>query len=307
MYNIIIPIAADDVAILRKNLNYIHKNLEGNKVIAIGSQAVKRELDRAACSNIAFEDEDHIFPGMTLEKIRKILAERGVATKRAGWYFQQFLKISYAYRCQDEYYLTWDSDTIPIQHISMFENGKPVFDMKTEYHPAYFETMEKLFDGRIKKLFPRSFISEHMLFCTAYVKEMMSEIESNEHLEGNTFWEKILWAINLKDILGSGFSEFETYGNYVCKRYPNDYVLREKESLRAGAWFLGYDWTGEMIQWAARDYAVVSFEKNSTTSQRLCNVGEVISESFLKYLIHLKWVVAIYYKVEGIKRKVTRE
>lgn len=307
MYDIIVPIVIADVAILKKNLKYIRRNLKGGrKVIAIASLEVKKALNVDEYPEIDFEDENSIFPGMNLENIGKILEERGCSKKRAGWYFQQFLKLAYAYKCQGEYYLSWDSDTVPIQIIEMFENGKPVFDMKTEYHLPYFDTIRKLFNDKVGKLLPRSFIAEHMLFCTEYVKAMINEIESNSALYGNAFWEKILWAIDEKAISFSGFSEFETYGSYVYKVYQDKYILREKESLRAGAWFLGYEWSDEMLKWAAKDYAIISFEKNTARHKWLFKIDNMIGNSVLRYFIRLKWVVWFYYKWNGLIRKCKR-
>ena len=48
--------------------------------------------------------------------------------------------MSYSRICKDEYYLLWDSNTIPIRPINMFKNGHPLFDMKLEHHTQYFVT-----------------------------------------------------------------------------------------------------------------------------------------------------------------------
>lgn len=59
------------------------------------------------------------------------------------------------------------------------------------------------------------FIAEHTLFKTEYMKEIIAVIESNVKLKGNAFYEKILNSIQAIDLVESGFSEFESYGNYV--------------------------------------------------------------------------------------------
>ena len=40
--------------------------------------------------------------------------------------------MSYARICKNEYYLLWDSDTIPIKQIKLFDNERPIFDIKDE-------------------------------------------------------------------------------------------------------------------------------------------------------------------------------
>ncbi|MEI3192244.1 MAG: DUF6492 family protein [Lachnospiraceae bacterium] len=65
------------------------------------------------------------------------MTKRTGKASRSGWYFQQFLKFGYAQVCEDEYYIVWDSDTVPLHPISHFQDGKPVFTKKEEMEPPY--------------------------------------------------------------------------------------------------------------------------------------------------------------------------
>ena len=47
------------------------------------------------------------------------------------------------------------------------------------------------------------------------MKNLIDQIEANTKLSGQTFWEKILMAIDGRNIHLSGFSEYELYGTYV--------------------------------------------------------------------------------------------
>lgn len=78
-------------------------------------------------------------------------------------------------------------------------NGKPYFDMKTEYHPPYFETISRILPG-ITKAINKSFISEHMVIRREYMLEMIHEIESSSGLEGSDFQERIINAIDAKEL-----------------------------------------------------------------------------------------------------------
>lgn len=110
---------------------------------------------------VKFIDENAIMPNLTFDKVFEHL-HKYKAEKRAGWYFQQFIKMGYSHICESDYYLSWDADTIPIRNISMFSNGRPIFDTKTEYHKPYFDTIYNLLG--LKKIILRSYISEHMIF-----------------------------------------------------------------------------------------------------------------------------------------------
>lgn len=181
-----------------------------------------------------------------------------------GWYYQQFLKLSYSSICQDEYYMVWDGDTVPTKAFSMFKEGCdiPYFDMKSEYHKPYFDTIEKLFPGMHKSL-GKSFISEHMLFKKSIVKNMLSDIMNNSELNGMTYYEKIINAIKPEDLMETSFSEFETYGTYVSFKTPTEYSLREWHSIRYGSvYFENYYLSEADFEWIGHDFDAVSFEKN---------------------------------------------
>ena len=101
-------------------------------------------------------DEDKLVEGLTYGWLKQFLEERNVYL-RIGWYFQQFLKMGFANsKYCNEYYLSWDSDTLPLSRITFFEEEHPIFTMKKEYHKPYFNTMYKLLG--LKKTVGFSFI-----------------------------------------------------------------------------------------------------------------------------------------------------
>lgn len=194
------------------------------------------------------------------EKIKQQIGNEDAANC-TGWYFQQFLKMAFCTVCSDENYLVWDSDTIPTKEVIMFnEKGKKYFDIKNEYHEPYFYTMNRLLPKLLKKN-NYSFISEHMLFETNIMKELIVKIEDNLELEGTCFWEKIISAIRTEDILKSGFSEFETYGTYVEHFYVDKYTIRKWHSLRKGTIFYK-NVTKEQLKYLSYKYDAVSFENH---------------------------------------------
>ncbi len=208
------------------------------------------------------------------KKMENILAGRDLPRGITGWYYQQFLKMQYAYLCKDEYYMVWDGDTIPCKQISMFqeESGKPYLDMKHEYHAEYFETMGVILPG-FGKVIERSFISEHMLFRVDIMRKLIEDIEKNNNIPGTKFWEKIINAIPEDKIQSSAFSEFETYGTYTALKFMDVYKLREWHSFRQGGNFFDYKTISDRdFKWLSQDFEAISFEKGHEVREDNANL-----------------------------------
>jgi hypothetical protein len=135
--------------------------------------------------------------------------------------------------------------------------------LKNEYHKPYFNTINKIFKGDLGKEVVKSFIAEHMLIEKDLMKSLIQKIQSNNELKGSNFYEKIIYSINKEDLNFSGFSEFETYGSYVAKFFPNKYVFRSIPSFREGRQFLGLP-NSKQLSWISKDFSIVSIEKNHT-------------------------------------------
>lgn len=234
--SLIIPIIAKDFYKISYNFKFYINFIEGIKnVIFIGNEEIEiiiKEMKLSLNFPINFINEKIL---LDVDKIKQLIKNRNeTAVQRTGWYIQQFLKMIYCNICQDKYYLIWDSDTIPIKKVKMFENnGKPIFDVKTEYFEPYFITMKNIFTELGKK-FRYSFISEHMIINTKLMKNMINRISDNKNLIGNTWYEKIINCIDPKYLYHSGFSEFETYGSFVEEHYKQIYSKRLWKSLRRG-------------------------------------------------------------------------
>lgn len=268
-FNVIIPIIKADLDRILLTLPYIMKNLPVKKIIVIANKDVKAVLPKSDL--IDFVDEDALELGLTAINVRqlvKTVAEDEdiagwYANKIFGWYFQQFLKMSYARVCMDEAYLVWDADTLPLTNLQMV-NGKTdkyYFTMKTEYNEPYFKTMEKIFMPPLKKMVPESFIAEHMVFDCNIMNSLLDNINGNQELKGNSWFEKIMYAIGKDDIMNFSFSEFETYGNYCIKYFSDMYEMRTMCSLRNGRTYLGMHPSDRKLRWASKSFDVVSFER----------------------------------------------
>ena len=238
------------------------------RLIFVGNADVVRMVgEREKDERITAIDEETLIPfadvhACIAKKMEDVLAGRELPRGITGWHYQQFLKMAYALQCENEYYMTWDGDTIPCRTVNMFqaESGKPYFDLKHEYHEEYFHTMERLLPG-MTKVIGRSFISEHMLFRKDIVRGLIRDIEANDNLSGTVFWEKVIDAIALEELQESAFSEFETYGTYVALKHNSAYMLREWTSFRLGGNFFDPETICDRdFEWLGKDFDAISFE-----------------------------------------------
>lgn len=263
MYNIIIPVIYRDYSFLKKTIRYINKYLTPKTIYIITDIKFVRFLPKVILKDekCVIIDENCLQDGMTQDMVKNVFSKLKRSKKGTGWYFQQFLKMAFALSCycDTDYYLSWDSDTIPLRKIDFFdESGKPYFIMKTEHHVPYFVAIERLLG--ITKTNSRSYIAENMLFNKAIMIELINRIESNSLLEGKIWYEKILYALEPESVSPMGFSEFETYGNYCLKYYSDFYVERTLPSFRGGGLIQGRFVNDRILKQLSFDQATASFE-----------------------------------------------
>ncbi len=258
-FDVVIMMAKKNMALLSHISKHIRENLSANRIVVIGNKELQFECEKEGC---VFIDEDLLFYPLSYKCIQSIITKRDPFSKSmSGWYLQQFLKMAYANKCEDEYYLIWDADLLPLRKLNFFDNdGMPLFNVKTEYVPSYFCTLGKLFNGEVKKRNTYSFISEHMIIRTEYMREMLQEINDDFSLRGDTFYEKIMNTIRTIDLSNCGFSEYETYGCYVETRHPETYRRRNLKYLREGDLFLGNYRDEKYLSWASKTLDLICFE-----------------------------------------------
>lgn len=271
-YDVVIPVVQEDVKSFLKGIKWLKKYLPIKKIVLIGNSRVNEEIPEEYRDIIKYINEDNIISYDEIRRIIKEVSDNDLKSiKRTGWYLQQFIKMQYANICTDDYYLVWDGDTYPIKEVSLFQNNKPMFDVKTEYHEAYFNTMHRILP-ELNKSHSFSFISEHMLISCKVMRELIFEIEQSKLVGevGDPFYQKILRAIDYEDLPGSGFSEFETYGTYCMKKYPNLYVIHQWHSLRdANYYFDSAAFSDSDAKWLSKYYDAVSFEKSTQKDDKI--------------------------------------
>jgi hypothetical protein len=209
--------------------------------------------------DIKLVDQDSVLPNMVKNDLDNLTLP--YFPRRAGWYFQQLLKLGIStIDSINENYIVIDADTIFLQNLPFVNSkGQFVFLKATEYHKSYFDNYRILLGEEPNREF--SFISQYMVFNKNIVKKLFSDIENK--FNGESTWN---WLI-MKKIQGTDaslFSEYETYGHYVKNHYPNQCEFITKEWLREGSEYLKTTAPSEKaIESLSDTYCLVSFELRS--------------------------------------------
>ena len=235
--DIIIPVKTSLVTLtVERTIPSILTNLLYNNIYVVTNKDNFSSIQFYFGNKIKYIDEDKVCSGLTSNAISNYFKLKNIDIKRSNWYFQQFLKLSISkLDFISESYLIWDADAVvlkPIKFIS--KEGKVYLNKTSEHHKPYFETMEKLIG--IKKQVNYSFISEYMVFRKEIVLSILNKISKKKEQH---WWFTILDNINQNDLLRSGFSEYELYGNFIAKYYPNTFSIKNLNKTRNGAIFLG--------------------------------------------------------------------
>lgn len=262
-FDVVIPVAKKDTFFVKSVIDHVNRYIIGcgNIYLITNKKCFSRLKFVREISNIEVLDEDALVPELNFGIVHECMKRKGEKRPNCvGWYFQQLLKYAFAKsQWAKEYYLTWDADTLPLNPISFFHDGQPLFTRKIENHEPYFITMNKILG--FGKLVDYSFIAEHMLFNVSIVKEILRTIESNLNSVGSTWVEKIMMACDFSDKRGSLFSEFETYGNFCMKFHPTLYGTRQLNTFRAAGLISGHYISKKKLSRIAMDISIASFEQ----------------------------------------------
>lgn len=258
--DIVICVSLKDCFIVKTTISQIYQNIEASNIYIITDHRnffffPKRFRRRY---NITLLDEEKIIPN---KKDLEIIAQKHfTCTYRFGWYYQQFLKMGFAQSSYaSDFYLIWDSDTIPLNKLSFLEQGKMVFTPKTEYHEAYFETIHAIFGYHKETSY--SFIAEHMIIAVPVMQELIKKIQDSK-VEGNSWPAKIINATPPND--PNGFSEFETYGTYCHHHYSDKFILRELRTFREAGNIYSRSISKQALRELSKEYDTISLESWNT-------------------------------------------
>ena len=222
MFDILILCGPNDADIIDSCIEYSSRNILGYRRIYVISYNPSYRNKCIICV------PERIFPFSKEEIISK-----GIHPNRAGWYFQQLIKLYAGFVIHEmlDYYLVIDADTLFLKPTEFFCNDLAIYtiDEVTSYQTPYIEHMKRL-NRNFKLELPVSGISHHMMFRTSFVRELFNLVEfcANVHSSKN-FWEIFIDSIDdkIKPLeIGSGASEYEIYLNYIIKYNSDRMCLR---------------------------------------------------------------------------------
>ena len=212
--DVVIPCHAKDSEILPLVIEGVKKHAHNvRRVIVISNERLSDEAEWF---------DERLFPFTKYDAAMEILKDHAQAEEfinspnsRIGWIFQQLLKLYAPLVIPDisPNVLILDADTILLKSIRFQDAaGASLFNVGTEYHFPYFEHALRLLPS-FKKVFPRySGICHHMLFQKEVLEDLFAEIKAMHAVEP---WQALMRCIDVEQIGGSSFSEYEIYFNFI--------------------------------------------------------------------------------------------
>lgn len=254
--HIVICVALKDCLVVKKTIYYLRKNVEAQDIYLITARSNFAFFGKSYLRKygVVLVDEDSLVAEK--ERLKAIADKHYTCLFRFGWYYQQFLKMQFALsQYAKDYYIIWDSDTIPLNKLKFISNGKMVFTPKTEYHKPYFETLETLIGYQKEANY--SYIAEHMIVDVSIMKELIQAILESS-VEGDSWPIKVINATPAD--APNAFSEFETYGTYCHHNYKDRFILKEIRTFRDG----GSKYSRRISKWKlnklSKQYDTISLE-----------------------------------------------
>lgn len=217
--DVIIPTVLKDADILSLNVASIKKYVKhpiGNIfIVAPNESRIRAIVKELGCIYI---DENSLFEDFLKTDINYEVE----GEDRSGWLFQQLIKLQSDKIATYEHFLIVDSDTIFNHPVKFIDGNKMILNYSDEHHDPYFYVYQKLL--RENEVTPFSFVAHHMLFN----KSILRELKNNLEMIHQKNW---LFAIldNVDYTNNSGFSEYETYGNFALSHF--------KKRVKLEYWF----------------------------------------------------------------------
>jgi hypothetical protein len=145
-----------------------------------------------------------------------------------------------------------DADTVLIRPHRFLVDGRTVFYCRKWSQPEYFRMYRRLMGMHPRR--PASFVAHYMLLSKSVLYRLKRHIE-NRH---QTRWYKaILRCMNKSHPFA--FSEYETYGNFLCTLNPDRVLIKKARNKSLNASLRSI--SPAQIRKLARTYRSLSFHK----------------------------------------------
>jgi hypothetical protein len=291
MFDVVVPIGPHDQQIAKTTLDALGR-FEGVDRVFIVTQADAIPAINADHPDAIAVDERDVLKEVQMHQLRTHLRDHSADPNRAAWYYQQFLKMAFAqHPSVSDHYLIWDADTVPLRPLSFFDaSGRILVAPSNEHaHAPYFDTIKPF---GLSRQVGFSFVSEHLMVRTSHMLELLDVLARIPGRSATHWVWNIMDSVEPVSLAGSGFSEFETYGNFVAARHPDAYAVSRVPSFRFGAKLYGHSPNRYDLYELSRDHAFASFETWNSPSWWKTPARK--ARSFLRY-----WAAS----VTGIRRR----
>lgn len=222
--DVIIPAVEKDLTTLPHTIDGVRQNLLHpiKRIFVVAPESPKiRKVCKAL--NVVFVNEENVAP-IARQDIDYVVRGKD----RSGWLLQQLIKLNGDSIATTDNFLILDADTVLIKPQRLEIGGRCVFFVSDEHHHPYYVTYEKLLGKSPRSLL--SFVCHYMMFNRQTLTLLRKTIEDRSHKS---------WASAIVDAIDkdqtSGFSEYETYGNFVYGTSPAKVARRYSNNRTLGA------------------------------------------------------------------------
>jgi Family of unknown function (DUF6492) len=296
IYDSVLCVAMRHKDIALKAIRSLHLFTQSRKIFVITSHHNFTFFEDALDQRLPVYllDEDNVIENINLGVLQDYFTQRIGTPLRSGWYFQQFLKMSISNLPDTaDHYLIWDSDTILLRSPTFFDpDGTVLINPKIEDHKPYFEVLKKTLG--MEKQVDFSFISEHLMINKSYMSKLIHSFTTKA--SGETSWvELILNSIDDDSLGASGFSEFETYGNFIALNYKDSFKCRSIKSTRNGALHFGMNPNRhDILLFMLAGHTFVTFESwQAAPSDRVAR-NQVLSRIIYHFCLVLSYLAKYF-------------
>lgn len=246
--DVLIPAVEKDLSTLPYVINSVRKYVTHPigqiYVVSPPSSRIKALCQQKRCKYI---NEHTVLPIR-----KKDIHYRTSRWDRSGWLLQQLLKLSGDKICSRKHFLVIDADTVLIRPHLFRSKQKTIYYCRKWSRGEYFRAYRRLLGNKATS--PVSFVTHYMLFDKAKLIRLKRRIEERHRC---SWYTAILKSVNRSSQFG--FSEFETYGNYVNTAYPGSMIIRP--SLNKSLFTNASALTPAQIQKLSTRFRSLSFHK----------------------------------------------
>lgn len=212
--DIVIPAIEKDLKTLPYVIDGIRKYVMHpiGKIMIVAPKSAKI-MKLCSQKNCTFINENSVLPIR-----KKNIKYQTKNCDRSGWLFQQLLKLGGDKISSEKFFLVIDADTVLIRPHVFRWNQKTVLYCRYWSHNEYFRAYHRLL-GK-KAISPHSFVTHYMLFDKSKLSHLKKTIESRHK---RRWYSAIIKCTNKASNVG--FSEFETYGNFIYSTYPHSFII----------------------------------------------------------------------------------